>query len=151
MKKNHKSGIIIGVLFVLISIVGLFYYFNFRDDVRKKDYVSVDGYVYDYDYRDGCEYYDGYYYDEEDETCMMAIKVEYFVSNNRYTITSSSASSYPKSIGSKVEVKYNPTNPSNAFISGKDDGDVIILVVSSLIGVVGILALFSAINGYKKS
>lgn len=148
--KNYRQGFLIGVVLVLSSILGIMYYFNFRDDVRKKDYISVDGYVYDYIYSDGCDYYDDYYDDNDNESCMMTPLVEYFVDGFRYTVKSKGSSTHPKFIGTKVEVKYNQENPEDSFIAGKDSGEVVVLVLSILFGVCGVLALFSSIKGYLK-
>lgn len=119
--------------------------------MRKKDYISTYGYVYDYDYRSGCEYHGGIYYDKEGETCSMAIEVEYFVDGARYTVTSSNASSNPKLIGSKVEVKYDPSSPDKSFIGGKDDGDIIVLIAGCIMGIAGIAVFVDVTRKFLKS
>lgn len=145
--KNHRHGFILGIVFVLICVFGIMYYFNFRDDVRKKDYISIDGYIYDYIYSDGCDYD---YYEDNNESCMMTPLVEYFVDGVRYTVKSKSSSTHPKFIGTKVEVKYNQENPDDSFISGKDSGEILVLIASVFFGVCGLLALFSSIKGYLR-
>lgn len=133
---GKKGTIFIGIIFLIIGVFCLWFYFNGTNDVKHADYVTTTGYVYDYDE----------YWDSSEGHYMYKIIVKYEVNDEEYFVKSNSSTNIPKRLDSYVEVKYNPDNPSESFISGKDDSSWIVLVVGIVFPLASVLLLY---NGAK--
>ncbi len=86
-----------------------------------------------------------YAYDDEG---LEAIIVEYTVDGKAYRKQSNSYSNMPKSKGTKVKVKYNPNNPSDA-IWVNDSTNIVFPLVGGLFALVGIIIVASSFKKMK--
>lgn len=127
--------IIFGLIFVLVG-AGLIW-FSVRTiteyNQKSSEFHEVAGQVIDYNYND-----DG----------LQAIIVEYTVDGQKYTKISSSYSSMPKSIGTEIELKYNPDNPKEA-IWVNDSANIIMPLVGVIFTIVGIIVIVIAKKNSK--
>ena len=133
--KNDKDGvneidlrkIILLVVTVLIGIgLSIFSIINIRAyNEKNKTYIEATATVVDYEY------------DRDEEGRELAtIIVEYKVDRNTYKLKDKSSTTNPQALGSKVKIKYNPSNPSDAIFSN-DNTYIITLVVGIIFALVG--------------
>lgn len=81
-------------------------------------------------------------YNQNDEG-LQAIVVEYEVDGETYRKASNSYSNMPKSIGSTVEVKYNPLNPKDA-IWVNDSTNIIMPLIGGVFALIGVIIIISS-------
>ena len=86
-----------------------------------------------------------YKYNSDD---LRAIVVEYEIDGTTYTKVSSSYSSHPKRIGTKVGIKYDPINPSDAIWSS-DSTNIIIPVCAFVFTIAGVAIIVAAVKKIK--
>ena len=134
--KNTITGILLGIIFIIVGIASTIYGVSHakNQNLKEKEYIETEGTVINH--RES---------DSEDET--FAIVVEYQVGNQKYQKTSSEYTSSPKQIGSKVIIKYNPTNPSEAIFKG-DKSSFMIILIGVAFTVCGIIAEITTLQ-YK--
>ena len=132
-----KKALIFGIIAILIGIgLGVYSYFSIKSyNEKDKLYKEIEAVVVDYNYQ----------YDDENNTELRAIIVEYLVDGRTYRKESTSYSSIVRSIGDKVYVKYNPNNPSDA-IWKNDSSNIFIPIVGGLFVVVGIFIVIKYIK-----
>ena len=121
--------ILIGVGLSIYSVIKIKEY-----NEKNKTYIETTATVVDYETSIG-----------EDGDELAAIIVEYKVERNSYQLKSTSSSNHPKPIGSKVKVKYNPTNPSEAIFSN-DKSNIILLIAGLLFAGFGTYGLIYTIK-----
>ena len=129
------EAVIFGLIFTLCGVALLFYSFQTIKDYKEKDakYIEVSAEVVDY---------------RENSEGLLAIIAEYEVDGEKYTKTGSTYSNSPKSIGSKVSVKYNPINPKDS-IWKNDSTNLVLPLVSTGFTLVGLLIFITGIFGFK--
>ena len=130
------QGVLLGLVLVIAGISLLFFAISSIKTYNEKNktYVETTSKVVDYKYND-----DG----------LQAIVVEYVVNGQSYQKVSNSYSNMPKSIGTKVSIKYNPNNPKDAI--WKSDSTNIILPIFGVVFVlVGVIVVISNIKNGKK-
>ena len=129
------EAVIFGLVFTLCGVALLFYSFQTIKDYKEKDakYIEVSAEVVDY---------------RENSEGLLAIIAEYEVDGEKYTKTGSTYSNSPKSIGSKVSVKYNPINPKDS-IWKNDSTNLVLPLVSTGFTLVGLLIFITGIFGFK--
>ena len=81
-------------------------------------------------------------YNQNDEG-LQAIVVEYKVDGEIYRKASNSYSNMPKSIGSTVDVKYNPLNPKDA-IWVNDSTNIVMPLFGGVFTLIGIIIMISS-------
>lgn len=121
--------LLVGVGLSIFSIINIVSYSE-----KSKTYIETTGTVVDYKYSTN-----------DDGNRLAYIIVEYKVERNSYRLTSISSSNHPKRIGTKVKVKYNPTNPSDAIFSN-DKTYIILLATGLLFAGFGVYALIDNIK-----
>lgn len=126
-----KKGLIIGIVAVLVGIGLLVYsFFNIKSyNEKNSKYIETESVVVDYDYDT-----------DEEGNEMRAIIVEYDVNGTKYKKKSTSYSTIVESIGSKVLIKYNPNNPSDAIWSN-DSSNIFVPIVGGIFMIVGIVVI----------
>ena len=129
------EAVIFGLVFTLCGVALLFYSFQTIKDYKEKDakYIEVSAEVVDY---------------KENSEGLLAIIAEYEVDGQKYTKTGSTFSNSPKSIGSRVSVKYNPKNPKDS-IWKNDSTNLVLPLVSTGFTLVGLLIFITGILGFK--
>ena len=130
------EAVIFGLVFTLCGVALLFYSFQTIKDYKEKDakYIEVSAEVVDY---------------RENSEGLLAIIAEYEVDGQKYSKTGSTFSNSPKSIGSRVSVKYNPKNPKDA-IWKNDSTNLVLPLVSTGFTLVGLLIFITGILGFKE-
>lgn len=129
---SSKGMIIMGVIILIIASALLFAGNHFANSTE--GFIKTEGYVVDYHERWDSD--SGYMYSEI---------VEYTVNGKTYTKSSSSSSTYPKSIGSKMTVEYNPRNPNDAVVGGTTR-NIMIYVIGGIFALVGVFILVKGIK-----
>ena len=129
------EAVIFGLVFTLCGLALLFYSFQTIKDYKEKDakYIEVSAEVVDY---------------KENSEGLLAIIAEYEVDGQKYSKTGSTFSNSPKSIGSRVSVKYNPKNPKDS-IWKNDSTNLVLPLVSTGFTLVGLLIFITGILGFK--
>lgn len=130
---NSWQVFLFGLVFAIIG-VGLlvFSIFTIKSyNEKNKTYVETNSVVIDY---------------ARNDEGLVAIIVEYTVDDETYTKQSNAYSNTPKSIGTKVKIKYNPNNPSEA-IWVNDSTNIILPLMGGIFTLVGIIV---AVSGAKK-
>ncbi len=106
-------------LFILIGIVML--YFGISNSLKNlsktSNYVEIIGYFVDYEI----------YNSDEDGTTYKLI-YSYNVNNKEYTVSTDYGTNMIPKEGSSRTIKYNPSNPSEAIISGGSSELVLLLI-----------------------
>lgn len=120
---GKKGKIILGAIFLIVGL--LVCWFKFYSDGKTSNYVEVNGRVVDYKMNS-----DGLYGEI----------VEYEVNGAKYIVYSNSYSNIPKSIGSVMSVRYNPSAPSQAVLNKKADY-ILIYGIGGTFAVVGGIVL----------
>ena len=129
-KKNLLGGLFALVIGIGLSIYSIFYLKSFNE--KKDTFKEVIGSVVDYKY----DYSDNNGFNES-----AAVIVEYVVDGKTYKVESGSYSSIPDSLGTKISVMYNPTDPSDAYIKGEESNSIIMPIVGGVFTLVGIAFL----------
>lgn len=138
MKKEYEitnkpwMGILIGILFSIIGIIMLFISVkNIKSYNEKNDsYIETIADVIDYNYND-----EG----------LKAIIVQYKVEGNYYQKASNTYSTSAKSIGSQINIKYNPEDP-NDVIWSNDSSNFILPIVGAMFLLFGIVSSIVSIK-----
>ena len=106
-------------LFVLIGIVMLYFGISnsFKNLSKTSNYVETIGYFVDYEI----------YNSDEDGTTYKLI-YSYNVNNKEYTVSTDYGTNMIPKEGSSRTIKYNPSNPSEAIISGGSSEIVLLLI-----------------------
>lgn len=120
--------------FVSILLASAIIFVAYLEDRRSQNYISITGVVDDYsvDYdRDSGEKYSEI--------------AEYEVNGVKYRCTSNTSSSFPKSIGSEIEVRYDKNSPSVCLVGSKSQSTVV-YVCGGLFIVVGICLILSGVK-----
>lgn len=130
MKPWHAC--LFGLIFVLIGIVGIAFSVKSINtyNEKKESFIETTANVVSYRYDD-----DG----------LAAIIVEYYVNEIPYQSISNSYSNMPKSIGSVVSIRYNPSNP-NDMIWENDSTNIVIPIVCSVFTLVGLVIIGTGIK-----
>ena len=118
------SSLLIGLGITIFSIISIKSY-----NEKMASYVETTAIVVGYNYSTD---------DEGDE--LAAIIAEYKVERETYRINSSSYSTSTKALGTKVKVKYNPKDPSDAIFVD-DKSSFFVLFMGLLFTGIGIYAL----------
>ena len=121
--------LLVGIGLSIFAIINIVSYSE-----KSKTYIETTGTVVDYKYSTS-----------DDGNRLAYIIVEYKVERNSYRLTSISATNHPKRIGTKVKVKYNQDNPSDAIFSN-DKTYIILLATGLLFAGFGIYALIDNIK-----
>ena len=103
---SKVSAIIIMVIGIGIMIVGIL---MAADRMRKDDY---------YGFATGKVVGSSYYENSDDERMYSAIYA-YSVGDTEYELEDDDASKVPPQIGKKVEIRYDPEEPADAYVGGK--------------------------------
>ncbi|MDE5910930.1 MAG: DUF3592 domain-containing protein [Clostridia bacterium] len=103
-------------------------------------YVKTQATVVDYKVNVDRDYNDlGYY----TETKTYAEKVTYVVNGKEYRATNDVSSSSPKSIGSKIEIAYNPEDPSQCiFVKSTYITTILLFAIGGIASVIGVIMVF---------
>ena len=106
-------------LFILIGIVMLYFGISnsFKNFSKTNNYVKTIGYFVDYEI----------YNSDEDGTTYKLI-YSYNVNNKEYTVSTDYGTNMIPKGGSSRTIKYNPSNPSEAIISGGSSEIVLLLI-----------------------
>ena len=131
-----KHMILIGLFAIAIS--ALIIWLNYSRQEEAKDYTETHGRVVDHDSR----------YD--DGSTIYSEVVEYNVNGSSYYCRSDSYSSFPKSIGSAMKVKYDENNPSKCLLENKT-GNYIVYIVGGVFVVIGIGLVVLGLRGNHSS
>lgn len=128
------GGTIVAGIFIFVLAAVLFF-IGYRNNTRTDNFIETNGVVVDYHETWSDE--SGYLYAEI---------VKFNVNGVKYTCSSKSYSTYPKIIGSSMEVKYNPLNPKDA-VAGSTSDSIFIYVVCGIVALAGIIVFFKGIKG----
>ena len=106
-------------LFILIGIVMLYFGISnsFKNFSKTNNYVKTIGYFVDYEI----------YNSDEDGTTYKLI-YSYNVNNKEYTVSTDYGTNMIPKEGSSRTIKYNPSNPSEAIISGGSSEILLLLI-----------------------
>ncbi len=135
MKQSQK--ILVGLIFTIIGIAILCFASASIKTYNEKNatFTETTSKVVDYKYDD-----DG----------LQAIIVEYVVNGRTYQKVSNSYSNMPKSIGTKVSIKYNPNDPQDAIWTS-DSANIILPIVGIVVTLIGVaILIYGIISGKKK-
>ena len=106
-------------LFILIGIVMLYFGISnsFKNFSKTNNYVKIIGYFVDYEI-----------YDSDEDGTTYKLIYSYNVNNKEYTVsTDYGTNMIPKEDSSRT-IKYNPSNPSEAIISGGSSEILLLLI-----------------------
>lgn len=129
------QGILFGLIFAVVGIGLLFFSIKTITSYNEKNstYTQLTAEVTDY---------------ATDDEGLKAIIVEYQVNGNTYTKTSNAYSNTPKSIGTKVDIKYNPSSPSDA-IWVSDSTNIVMPLFGGVFTLVGIIVVVMSAKKMK--
>ena len=129
---SPKGMIIMGIILLAIATILFFAGNHFVNSTE--GFVKTEGYVVDY--HETWDRDNGYMYSEI---------VEYIVNGQTYVKSSTSSSTIPKPIGSKMTVEYNPRNPKDSVV-GSASRNIMIYVIGGIFGIVGFFILIKGIK-----
>ena len=127
--KNKIIGIAVLIIGIALSIYSVSYYD--KEQKKQKTYIETVATIVGYE---DCELDDG-------DTGSRYI-AEYRIDRNIYKIKANSCTNMPKAIGKKVNVKYNPQDPSEAIFAND--------ISRYILPIVGIIFMISGIIIIKK-
>lgn len=106
-------------LFILIGIVMLYFGISnsFKNFSKTNNYVKAIGYFVDYEI-----------YDSDEDGTTYKLIYSYNVNNKEYTVSTDYGTNMIPKEGSSRTIKYNPSNPSEAIISGGSSEIVLLLI-----------------------
>lgn len=122
--------LLFNLVFLIVGIVLIIYGISSNINSNNKNFVETTATIIDYDY---------------DHEGLAAIIVEYTVDNQKYQDMSDYRSSNPKSIGSSIEIKYNPDYP-NEVIWSNGFTNVLIIIMGIVFTIFGAIGVFKSIN-----
>lgn len=131
---SKVSAIIIMVIGIGIMIVGIW---MAADRMRKDDY---------YGFATGKVAGSSYYENSDDERMYSAIYA-YSVGDTEYELEDDDASKIPPQIGKKVEIRYDPEEPADAYVGGKPLPGSILLGIGITMIMLSILAFVKMRKG----
>lgn len=123
---------LLGLIFIIIGIVLLCFAVSSIKTYNEKNdtFIETTSKVVDYKYND-----EG----------LQAVVVEYTVNGQTYKKISNSYSNAPKTIGTEVLVKYNPTNPQDA-IWASDSTNIVLPIFGVIFTLAGVIIIISSIK-----
>ena len=129
------QGILFGLIFAVVGIGLLIFSVSTIASYNEKNktYTEITSVVVDYAY---------------DDEGLEAIIVEYTVDGQAYRKQSNSYSNMPKSKGTQVKIKYNPSDPSDA-IWVNDSTNIVLPLAGGLFALVGIIIVVSSAKKMK--
>ena len=129
-------NVFMGLIFAIIGIALLCFSVLLIKTYNEKNetFIETTSKVVDYKYND-----EG----------LQAIIVEYVVDGQTYYKISNSYSNMPKSIGTKVLIKYNPYNPQD-IIWTMDSINIILPIVGVAFTLAGVIVVIFSIKNRKK-
>ena len=101
---NVKEDIFLGIIVLLFSIVVLIFSFTISNNEYTTNYKEITGYLI------------GYNKDTPNKETSYTLIYSYVVDNHEYTVSSSITTGVLPKMNSTRVIKYNPNNPSEAFI-----------------------------------
>ena len=106
-------------LFILIGIVMLYFGISnsFKNFSKTNNYVKTIGYFVDYEI-----------YDSDEDGTTYKLIYSYNVNNKEYTVSTDYGTNMIPKEGSSRTIKYNPSNPSEAIISGGSSEILLLLI-----------------------
>ena len=106
-------------LFILIGIVMLYFGISnsFKNFSKTNNYVKIIGYFVDYEI-----------YDSDEDGTTYKLIYSYNVNNKEYTVSIDYGTNMIPKEGSSRTIKYNPSNPSEAIISGGSSEILLLLI-----------------------
>ena len=128
---SPKGKIIFGFISILLALAMGF--LSYMEETKANNYIKVNGVVVDHYTR----------YDNDGQS--YGEIAEYEVNGHRYECSASSSSSFPKSIGSSIEVRYDESNPSACFVGSKSQ-NIIIYIACGAFVIAGICLIASGIK-----
>ena len=131
---SKVSAIIIMVIGIGIMIVGIL---MATDRMRKDDY---------YGFATGKVVGSSYYENSDDERMYSAIYA-YSVGDTEYELEDDDASKVPPQIGKKVEIRYDPEEPADAYVGGKPLPGRILMSIGITMIMLSILAFVKMRKG----
>ena len=131
---SKVSAIIIMVIGIGIMIVGIL---MAADRMRKDDY---------YGFATGKVVGSSYYENSDDERMYSAIYA-YSVGDTEYELEDDDASKVPPQIGKKVEIRYDPEEPADAYVGGKPLPGRILMSIGITMIMLSILAFVKMRKG----
>ncbi len=131
---SKVSAIIIMVIGIGIMIVGIL---MAADRMRKDDY---------YGFATGKVVGSSYYENSDDERMYSAIYA-YSVGDTEYELEDDDASKVPPQIGKKVEIRYDPEEPADAYVGGKPLPGSILMGIGITMIMLSILAFVKMRKG----
>ncbi len=145
VQMGSTGSIVVGLIVTIIGVALLGVGMNIYFDQSKKaaTYKEAVGTVVDVDRKEDTIYNSDLEIYETDITYRPIY--EYKVNNVAYRYESATGSSVQPTMGSTTTIKYDPANPSNAFIPG--DSEFVMLVVGALFLIIG---LFVTVTGFIK-
>lgn len=135
MPMKSWQGILFGAIFAIIGAALLWFAVSTIKTYNEKSEIFKPAIATVVDYNQNSE-------------GLQAIVVEYEVGGETYRKASNSYSNMPKSIGSTVEIKYNPLNPKDA-IWVNDSTNIIMPLVGGLFVLVGFIIIISSVIKIK--
>lgn len=131
---SKVSAIIIMVIGIGIMIVGIW---MAADRMRKDDY---------YGFATGKVAGSSYYENSDDERMYSAIYA-YSVDDTEYELEDDDTSKVPPQVGKKVEIRYNPDQPADAYVDGKPLPGSILMSIGIIMIMLSILAFVKMRKG----
>ncbi len=113
---SFKEDIFIGIVVLLFSIIVLIISFTIPNNENRTNYKETTGYLIDYNEKNT---YDETIFRDEGtppEETIYTLIYSYVVDNHEYTVSSSITTGILPKMNSTRIIKYNPNNPSEAFI-----------------------------------
>ncbi|MDE6361572.1 MAG: DUF3592 domain-containing protein [Clostridia bacterium] len=128
------------IFVVAFAFIGGGVWYLLSKQTKIDGYVKTQAVVVDYEESVETKYDDlGYY----TETKTYAEKVTYVVNGKEYGATNDVSSSSPKSIGSKIEIAYDPENPSQCiFVESTYIMSILLLTIGGIASVIGFIMVF---------
>lgn len=130
------QGVLFGLIFAIVGIALLCFAVSSIKTYNEKNetFVETTSRVVDYKYND---------------ERLQAIVVEYVVDGQTYQKVSNSYSNMPKSIGTKVSIRYNPNNPQDAIWTS-DSTNIVLPIIGVVFILAGVIVVIYSIKNGKK-
>lgn len=87
------------------------------------------------------------YYENSDDERMYSAIYAYFVGDTEYELEDDDASKVPPQIGKKVEIRYDPEEPADAYVGGKPLPGSILMSIGIIMIMLSILAFVKMRKG----
>ena len=138
---GKKTWIAYLLIFVVaFALIGGGIWFLISKQAKIDGYVKTQATVVGYKESVETKYDEFGYYTE---TKTYAEKVTYVVNGKEYRATHDVSSSSPKSIGSKIEIAYNPEDPSQCiFVKSTYITTILLFTIGGIASVIGFVMVF---------